>query len=294
MGGPTRSSGVGASVISSSLASIPTVLPDITLPFYIQPRVTQVHHYPRAAVCQSLAYSQIPLASSGLDQLRFTGGDSVYVIASASLSPTSLLFPLPRHPSSSLPPSSSSSPFPLLPLLLLLLRLLPLFLLPLSPVLFLLLFLFPLSQLPPMAPSSASFSVPSASFPGSLSSTVPFPGYPSIPSSSSSSYLSSVSLSSLPPSSSSLLAVRLPPPPLTSSSSFGLASSSSSFPSGFPPPPPPASSSSFPVSSSYSPSDFSSWLADFHKRVLWIFLWNMWIWQNGLCHAILGSVSWIS
>ena len=113
LGGPTRSSGVGAGVISSFAASIPTVLPNISLPMYVQPRVTQVTHDASAAVNQPLAYTAFPLAGSGLDQSRLAGGDSVYVTASASLSPTSLLFPLPQPPSSSLPPSSSSSPFPL-------------------------------------------------------------------------------------------------------------------------------------------------------------------------------------
>ena len=112
LGGPTRSSGVGAGVISSSAASIPTVLPNISVPLNVQPRVMQDV---RAAVAQPLANASVPLASSGLDQSRFTGGDTVYVTAAASLSPTSLLFPLP-HPSSSsssfsaLPTSSSSFP----------------------------------------------------------------------------------------------------------------------------------------------------------------------------------------
>ena len=105
-GVPTRSSGVVASVISSSAASIPTVLPDISVPLNVQPRVMQDV---REAVSQPLAYVSVPLASSGLDQSRFTGGDTVYVTAAASLSPTSLLFLLP-HPSSS--SSSSFSAFP--------------------------------------------------------------------------------------------------------------------------------------------------------------------------------------
>ena len=114
LGGPTRSSDVGAGVISSSAASIPTVLPNISLPLNVQPRVMQDVS---AAVAQPLAYASVPLASSGLDQSRFAGGDTVYVTAAASLSPTSLLFPLPPSSSSSsssvLPPSSSSAPLSL-------------------------------------------------------------------------------------------------------------------------------------------------------------------------------------
>ena len=41
LGGPTRSSGVGAGVISSSAASIPTVLPNISVPLYVQLRFMQ-------------------------------------------------------------------------------------------------------------------------------------------------------------------------------------------------------------------------------------------------------------
>ena len=107
LGGPTRSSGVGAGVISSSAASIPTVLRDISVPLNVQPRVMQDV---RADVSQPLAYASVPLASSGLDQPQFAGGDTVYVTAAVSLSPTSLLFSLP-HPSS----SSSSSSFSALP-----------------------------------------------------------------------------------------------------------------------------------------------------------------------------------
>ena len=280
LGVPTRSSGVVASVISSS-ASIPTVLPDISIPLNVQPRVMQDV---REAVSQPLAYVSVPLASSGLDQSRFTGGDTVYVTAAASLSPTSLLFPLP-HPSSSssssfsaLPTSSSSVPssfsssaaplssfsgsFPSSSF-------------PLSS--------FPPSQLPLSTPSVSS-SLPPLSFLGSVSSTVPFPGYPSVPSSSSdpTSSLSSLYLSSLTPSSScssspSLAPSHPPPPPgfpplpLTSasSSSLAFASSSSSFPwDVLVPPSTVASSSSFPVASSFSTSHsvFSARLADFHAH----------------------------
>ena len=43
MGGPTQSSGVGAGVISSSAASIPTVISYVSLSMYHQPRITQVN-----------------------------------------------------------------------------------------------------------------------------------------------------------------------------------------------------------------------------------------------------------
>ena len=56
MGGLTRSSGVGAGVISSSAASIPTVISYVSLPMYHQPRVTQVNSDARVAVTQHLAY----------------------------------------------------------------------------------------------------------------------------------------------------------------------------------------------------------------------------------------------
>ena len=42
LGGLTRSSGVGAGVISSSAASIPTVIYYVSLSMYHQPRISQV------------------------------------------------------------------------------------------------------------------------------------------------------------------------------------------------------------------------------------------------------------
>ena len=56
LGGPTRSTGVGAGVISSSAASIPTVISCVSLPMYHQPRVTQVKSDARVAVSQHLAF----------------------------------------------------------------------------------------------------------------------------------------------------------------------------------------------------------------------------------------------
>ena len=52
LGSPTRSSGVGAGVISSSAASIPEVLPNISVPLCTQPRFMQDV---RSAVSQPLA-----------------------------------------------------------------------------------------------------------------------------------------------------------------------------------------------------------------------------------------------
>ena len=43
LGGLTRSSGVGAGVILSSAASIPTVIYYVSLSMYHQPRITQVN-----------------------------------------------------------------------------------------------------------------------------------------------------------------------------------------------------------------------------------------------------------
>ena len=71
LGGPTRSSGVGAGAISSSAASIPAVLPNISVPLYVQPRFMQDV---KEAVSQPLAYTSVSLASSGLDQSRFARG----------------------------------------------------------------------------------------------------------------------------------------------------------------------------------------------------------------------------
>ena len=56
LGGPTESSGVGAGVISSSAASIPTVISYVSLSMSPQPRVTQVKSDARVAVKQHLAY----------------------------------------------------------------------------------------------------------------------------------------------------------------------------------------------------------------------------------------------
>ena len=109
IGGPTRSSGVGAGAVTSSAASAPTVLPNVSVPLYPQHRVSQVMPVVNEAVTQPLGYSPFPLASLGSDHSRF----AVTVTASASLSPTSLIFPLPGSLSSSLPPASSSSSLPL-------------------------------------------------------------------------------------------------------------------------------------------------------------------------------------
>ena len=287
LGGPTRSSGVGAGVISSSTSSIPTVLPNISVPLNVQPRVMQDVNQ---AVAQPLAYASVPLASSGLDQSRFAGGGGggggilymlpslpvfllllfcfLFLIFPLCFLPLFLLFLL--HPLLLLSPSSAAPP-----------SLTPPPTAPLSSFSG----SFP-SQLPPSTPSLVSSSLPPRFFPGSLSSTVPFPGYPSVPSSSSAPTpsLSSSYLSSLTPSSSSSpsLAPSRPPPgfppgfpplPLTSasSSSLAFASSSSSFPSGVPVPPSAvASSSSFPVASSSSPSHsvFSARLAELHAHNL--------------------------
>ena len=249
MGGPARSSGVGACSYLTTVATTPIVQSELISDISVSGRPTQV---PPSALesCDSLplGFTPSPLGSLGTDQLRVAGGINVSSSVSSYLSPSSLLFPLPDSGFSSLTsmavsstpslPSSVSSSF----------------------------------SSAPLSSSSSSSSFPLPSFAPSSLYLASFP---------SSSHVSSA----LPPSISSVLDVLasalLPPPPFPLpssdlppvppphgflSSSFFPSSSTPSFfrpshpPSSFPAPP--LSSSSFsthvPFSSSSSSSSSSS------------------------------------
>ena len=149
MGGPTRSSSVGAGVVTSSAASVPFLLPNVSIPSFTQNRLSQDSTAVRGAVTQPLGHSPFPLASLGSYQLWFAwwgwGGGYLLRLPAFLLLPFRFLF-LARAPLL----------FLLLPLLFLLflplLFLLFLFLLLLLNFLllpFLALFLFPLLSLFP-------------------------------------------------------------------------------------------------------------------------------------------------
>ena len=217
----SRSSGVGA-LDNSAVSMSPLVHHDL-LNVY-QSSARHSHNFGSvlaAPVAAPVGHPHPPLASSGDDQLRVPGRGPLDS-ALSSLSPTSLLFPLP--PSLTVPPSSST-----------LLR-------------------------PPLSASSSSGAIPSlsslAAVPPSLSSSsfsAPLPPYPSFaPSSlSSASFPSSSFITAfLPPSVSSLFPTPSPSPFVSESSSA--SSFSPSLPSSVPPRP------GFPPSSSYSSSSSSS------------------------------------
>ena len=260
VGSLTGSSGVGAFEYQTTSTMNPDVHPELSYVSTLSDRSGQVTINNRTAqVAAPVGHPPIPLARSGVHQLRVVSS-SALTSASSALSPTSLLFPLPvsgisslRDPSfssylssasgsslgSSLASSSSSTLSFLLFLFLLLLpcflllfplQLRPLFLL-LSILFFPLPFLFLILSLHFFLPSllaAASSLVPSF---------VPPPrGFP--PSSSSPSF---------PPF--------LPPPPPSSSFPSSVSSSSCSVP-------PPSSSSSFFGSLS------SSALADYQAQLL--------------------------
>ena len=191
-GGATRTSAVGACVVSSSREN--STPPSV--PFCVSSHVSLSHRSDQGMSLnlESLDSSHLGSQPSqslslGSDQLRVSEDGSLGV--SSALSPTSLLFPVPDF-------GFSSLPLPLLPLLLLL-RLSPQLVLPL-PLLSLRLLLSSSSQfsLPPPSiplPSFAPASLSSTSFPPSslLSSSLP-PSIPSVLSSSSyfSGFLSSL------------------------------------------------------------------------------------------------------
>ena len=222
----SRSSGVGA-LDNSAVSTSPVVHHDLLNVYQSSARLSydlgNVLADPLAA---PVGHPLNPLASSGDDQLQVPGRGPLDS-SSSSLSPTSLLFPLP--PSLSVPPSSSSAMFR-----------------------------------PPLSSSSSSDTLPSAavpsSFPSSYSSSsfsASLPSHPSFtPSSLSSASLPSSSFvtASLPPSVSSLFPMPSPSP-FVSESSFASSSLPPSFSSSFTPslpsvPPPPG----FPPSSSSSSS----------------------------------------
>ena len=111
MGGPTRSSGVGACKYSSPPATSLFVHSDLSVPMSFSDKSAYLSDSARESRdSASLGFPLSQLASSGLDQLR-VGGDSsiVYSAPSGILSPYSLLFP-PDSGFSSLPTSSSGFP----------------------------------------------------------------------------------------------------------------------------------------------------------------------------------------
>ena len=156
MGGPTRSSGVGAGAVTSA-ASAPSVIPNVSVPLYHQGRINQVPPVVREAVTQPLAYPPYPLASLGSDQSWFAvGGDLCMLLhLPVFLLPLFCFLFLVLFPLLCL----------ILPLPLLFLFLLRLFLLPLLLVLllilplplFLVLFLFPPPFLLPGVPLCLRF-----------------------------------------------------------------------------------------------------------------------------------------
>ena len=212
--GTTRSPAVGACEVDVKDYLTPYVKSHVYPSMSISRRSDQVISSGLESMdSASIGIHPFPLLSSGLDQLRVPQGGNLGASVS-SLSPTSLMFPLPDSGFSSLPGPSSSFP--------------------------------PVSVSGPSSSGFSSSSLPSSSFstpsfhPSSLSSA-------SFPSSASVTSASTPSIPSVLSSSSSA-----PPPP--SSSSHPFSSSSSSFqlppPPGFPPM---SSSSSFPSSLLHPP-----------------------------------------
>ena len=230
VGGITRSAAVGACEVKATVATTPSVQSHMYQSLSLSNRSEQVMSRSLESVdSASLGVQPSPLISASLDQLRVTEGGSLGVSV-PSLSPTSLMFPLPDSgfsslsgPSSSVPPSPSVSAVSSLP--------------------------SDFSSAPPSSsfslPSFAPSSLSSASFPSStfVTSALP-PSVPSVFSAFLSTPLPSAVSSSLPvaSSSSSLSFPPPPPPPLPRPlPGFPPVASSSSLPSAFPhlyPPPP--------------------------------------------------------
>ena len=223
MGGPTRSSGMGACTYQTSVATTQIVQSNLHTSMSPSSRPAQVvSNALESRDSLSLGINPSPLDSLGMDQLRLPGGDNVGSSAASTLSPTSLVFPLRDSSFSSLSAVSvSSAPRTA------------------SAVSFVFSSAPPLSfsssfSLPSFAPSSlSSASFPSAS---SVSSALPH----SISSVLAASSLAPLPLLSLPLSSSA--PPTLPPPPGFLPSTFSSSSSAPSFPY---PPLSPSSSSCF-------------------------------------------------
>ena len=108
MGGTTRTSAVGACEVRSSVATTPSVQYSMSHYVSLSNRPVQVISRSLESIdSASLGSQHSQSLSSGLDQLRVTEGGSLGVSVS-SLSPTSLMFPIPNSGFSSLPGPSSS------------------------------------------------------------------------------------------------------------------------------------------------------------------------------------------